>query len=244
MAGELGRTRTRGQRRRWTAGGFQLSTERIIDAATNLLERRGPDALSARKLGQALGADPTAIYRYFNNMDDIVLAVADRLLGQAMASFVPDTDWRIALRDLACRVHTVYVAHPHVAQVAFCRVTRRPHEMMFVETVLRILHEAGFSTAEAVQRYRALADTMLSFAGQDSGAEILPAEVLEGDDLAWQASYRQVGSDTHPQIKKAQQLLAEVMTMSSFTTALDFLIVGFGEPVLQSTLDACVEIAD
>jgi AcrR family transcriptional regulator len=229
---ESGRSRraTEGRRRRWTAGGFQLTAERIVDAATNLLERRGPDALSARKLGQALGADPTAIYRYFTGMDDIVLAVADRLLGHAMASFVPDTDWRVALRDLACRVHTVYVAHPHVAQVAFCRVTRRPHEMAFVETVLKILHEAGFSTAEAVLRYRALADTMLSFAGQDSGAEILPPEVLEGDDLAWEAAYRELASDTHPEIKKAQELLAAQMTMSSFTTALDFLLVGFGEP--------------
>jgi AcrR family transcriptional regulator len=207
-----------------------LTQERIIDAATNLLERRGSDALSARKLGQALGSDPTAIYRYFTGMDDIVLAVADRLLGQAMASFAPDADWRVALRDLACRVHTVYVAHPHVAQVAFCRVTRRPHEMTFVETVLEILDGAGFSTAEAVVRYRALADTMLSFAGQDSGAEILPPEVLEGDDLAWQAVYRELPSETHPQIKKAQQLLAEQMTTSSFTTALDFLLVGFGEP--------------
>jgi AcrR family transcriptional regulator len=230
MVGESGRSRTRGQRRRWTAGGFQLSEERIIDAATNLLERRGPDALSARKLGQALGADPTAIYRYFTGMDDIVLAVADRLIGRAMASFVPHTDWRVALRDLACRVHTVYVAHPHVAQVAFCRVTRRPHEMAFVETVLKILDEAGFSTAEAVLRYRALADTMLSFAGQDSGAEILAPEVLERDDSAWQAAYRELAADSHPQIKKAQRLLAEQMTESSFTTALDFLLVGFGEP--------------
>jgi AcrR family transcriptional regulator len=232
MGDELGRSRqaTQGRRRRRTAGGVQLTAERIIDAATNLLERRGHDALSARKLGHALGADPTAIYRYFNGMDDIVLAVADRLIGQAIAGFVPNTDWRTALRDLARRVHAVYVTHPHVAQVAFCRVTRRPNEMAFVETVLRILDEAGFSTADAVLRYRALADTMLSFAGQDSGAEILAPEVLEGDDLAWRAAYREQSADTHPFINKAQELLAEQMTTSSFTTALDFLLAGFGQP--------------
>lgn len=224
------RQRAQGMRRRSTAGGYQLTAERIIDAATNLLERRGPDALSARKLGTALGADPSAIYRYFGGMDDIVLAVADRLLGRALEGFVPQPDWRIALRDLACRVHDVYVAHPHVAQVAFCRVTRRPHEMAFVETVLGILHEAGFSTVEAVHRYRALADTMLSFAGQDSGAEILPVEVVGGDNAAWQASYSEIDPTTHPHITAAQALLADVMTTSSFTAALDFLLAGFGDP--------------
>ncbi|MGV0806501.1 TetR/AcrR family transcriptional regulator [Mycolicibacterium setense] len=226
--------RVQGMRRRSTAGGYQLTAQRIIDAATNLLERRGPDGLSARKLGMALGADPSAVYRYFTGMDDIVLAVADNLLGRAMKGFVPDEDWRLALRTLARRVHAVYVDHPHVAQVAFCRVTRRPHEMAFVETVLKILHDAGFSTAEAVLRYRALADTMLSFAGQDAGAEVLPADVVDGDDAAWQAAYSQVNPNTHPHINQAHTLLAEQMPISSFTVALDFLISGFGQPPIST----------
>lgn len=219
-----------GRRRRPTASGIQLSADRIIDAATNLLERRGPEGLSARKLGAALGADPTAIYRYFTGMDDITLAVADRLIGQAMQGFVAGPDWRSTLRELACRVHDVYVDHPHVAQVAFCRVTRRPHEMAFVETVLAILHDAGFSTAGAVVRYRCLADLMLCFAGQDAGLKILPPDILEGDDQAWLAAYRDLGADTHPHIAKAAPLLAENMATSAFTTALDYLLAGFGQP--------------
>ena len=232
MPGETSRTRraTVARRRRPTAGGSQLSAECIVEAAMNLLERRGPDGLSARKLGHALGADPTAIYRYFTNMDDIVLEVADRLIGDVIADFEPDADWRVALRDLAYRSHAVCIAHPQVAQVAFCRVTRRPHEMAIVETMLRILDEAGFSTAEAVLRYRALADTILSFAGQDSGVEILPSGARQGDDSAWHTVYGEVAADTHPQIAKAQQLLAEQMATSSFTIALDFLLIGFGEP--------------
>lgn len=223
------RRATEGRRRRRTAAGVQLSAERIVEAATNLLKWRGPDALSARKLGAALGADPTAIYRYFTGIDDIVLAVADRLIGQALTDFVPDADWRATLRDLACRVHAVYVAHPQVAQVAFCRVTRRPHEMAFVEIVLTVLEQAGFSTAEAVHRYRALADTVLSFAGQDSGALTLPPEVLDGDDAAWRVAYGTLTVDTHPRIAQAQDLLAQQMTTSSFPAALDFLLAGFGD---------------
>jgi AcrR family transcriptional regulator len=228
--GAVNRQATQGHRRRRTSSGVQLTAELIVEAATNLLERRGSDALSARKLGAALGADPTAVYRYFSGMDDVVLAVADRLLGAAMAGFTPGPDWRASLRELALRVHAGYVAHPQVAQVAFCRVTRRPHEMTFVETVLGILHEAGFTTVEAVQRYRALADTMLSFAGQDSGVELLPPEVLEGDEASWHAAYRDLPATTHPRIAASQRLLAAQMTQSSFPAALDFLLDGFGSP--------------
>jgi AcrR family transcriptional regulator len=221
---------TTGARRRRTAGGGQLSADRIVDAAENLLKYRGPEGLSARKLGTALGADPTAIYRYFSGMDDLVLAVADRTIGRALAGFTVGDDWRAALRDIACRVHTAYVAHPNLALVAASRVTRRPNEMLFVETVLGILAQAGFNTAESVARYRALADTILSFAAQDAGVEILPPEVRRADDQSWQIAYGELSPETHPHIHRAQQLLAEQMTESSFLTALDFLLAGFGNP--------------
>lgn len=166
-------------------------------------------------------------------MDDIVLAVADRLIGHAMKGFAPKADWRASLREMACRQHAVYVGHPHVAQVAYCRVTRRPNEIAFVDTVLKILDDAGFGPDEAVQRYRALADTVLSFAGQDSGAAILPAAIVDADDLAWRNVYREQSPDSHPHISQVRDLLAERMTTSSFLTALDFLLTGFGVPTRQ-----------
>jgi AcrR family transcriptional regulator len=224
------RRRTTGVRRRRTAGGGQLSADRIIDAAESLLKYRGPEGLSARKLGAVLGADPTAIYRYFSGMDDLVLAVADRAIGRALTGFTVGDDWRAALRDIACRVHTAYVDHPNLALVAASRVTRRPNEMLFVETVLGILAQAGFNTAESVARYRALADTMLSFAAQDAGVEILPPEVRCADDQSWQVAYGELSPETHPHIHRAQKLLAEQMTESSFYKALVFLLAGFGDP--------------
>ncbi|CAN5672192.1 hypothetical protein BH10ACT9_BH10ACT9_05080 [soil metagenome] len=55
-----------------------------IDAAVNLIENRGVGVLSARTLARAVGADPSALYRYFDGVDDVLRAVADRMIGLAM----------------------------------------------------------------------------------------------------------------------------------------------------------------
>ena len=83
----------------------ELSRERILDAAQTVIERDGDTALTFRRLGSELGADPTAAYRYFRSKDDLLLALGDRLLGEAMdaanAQASPDDGWRESLLTLS-----------------------------------------------------------------------------------------------------------------------------------------------
>ena len=70
--------RTRNTR---TRSGAVLSADLIADTAMNLVSEHGAAELSVRRLGAALGCDPTAVYRYFASMDALMLAVggpADR----------------------------------------------------------------------------------------------------------------------------------------------------------------------
>jgi AcrR family transcriptional regulator len=52
-----------------------LSADLMVDEAIRLSRLHGPEGLSARRLGAALGCDPTALYRYFASTDDLLLAV-------------------------------------------------------------------------------------------------------------------------------------------------------------------------
>ena len=113
------------RRRRPTRSGVLLSEDLIVETALRLIGEHGPEALSVRRLGAALGCDPTALYRYFHDTDDLVLAIADRIIGDAMAGFVPGDDWVAALREMALRVRAGYLAHPRAAAMAAHRVTRR-----------------------------------------------------------------------------------------------------------------------
>ena len=56
-----------------------LSRDKVLAAALELA-RGGLDAVSMRALGARLGADPTAVYRYFRTKDELLDAMADAVV--------------------------------------------------------------------------------------------------------------------------------------------------------------------
>ena len=152
--------RTRNTR---TRSGAVLSADLIADTAMTLVSEHGAAELSVRRLGAALGCDPTAVYRYFASMDALMLAVADRLIGQALASYQPGPDWKENLRSLAHCTYQAYLAHPKVAIAVASRVTGGENETRIIDLVLGQLRAAGFQGEHAVRLYRSFGDFILAF---------------------------------------------------------------------------------
>lgn len=132
------------RRRRPTKSGTVLSEQLIVDTALRMLREHGSAGLTARRLGLALDADPSTLYRYFRGMDELTLAIGDALVGQALRGWEPTGEWRPDLRAIGLRIHAAYVAHPQAAQLTTSRVTGRPNELAADEAVLDILRRAGF----------------------------------------------------------------------------------------------------
>lgn len=212
------------RRRRPTKQGVVLSQELIVDTALRLIGQHGADALTARRLGAALGADPSAVYRYFHSTDDLLLAITDELIGRAQAGWQPTGDWRADLRAIGLRIHSSYQTHPQAALLAAHRTTGRTHEIAAVETILGVLRTAGFPDPEAVRLYHAFVDQSLGFAALDAAALALPAVSQAADLQVWQASYARVDATTHPHIAATADLLADDMRRSGYPYALDLLL--------------------
>ncbi|MET9917663.1 TetR/AcrR family transcriptional regulator [Streptomyces sp. NPDC006435] len=214
----------RRQRRRPTKQGAVLSEELIVRTALNLIGRHGAEALSVRRLGAALGADPSALYRYFRNTDALLLAVADELIGRAQQGWTPTGYWRADLRAIGLRIHDSYRSNPQAALLAAHRTTGRPHEMRAVETILGVLREAGFPDGLAVRIYHAFVDQALAFAAQDAAALALPPAAQAADNEVWQEAYGRLTPDTHPHIAAAFPLLAADMRGSGYPFALELML--------------------
>ncbi|WP_086805107.1 TetR/AcrR family transcriptional regulator [Streptomyces caniscabiei] len=210
-------------RRRPTRSGVILSEELIVETARRLIGEHGPEALSVRRLGTALGCDPSALYRYFHGTDDLVLAVADRIIGDAMASFVPGDDWVAALREMALRVRDGYLAHPRAAAFASYRVTRRPNEIRAVDTGIGLLLAAGFGPADATRLYLTFIDTVLSHAAMEAAFQALPRGQREADERAWGEVYQGLDPAAYPALTAVRQDL-RAMGGSSFEDAVDLLL--------------------
>ncbi|MFE2264004.1 TetR/AcrR family transcriptional regulator [Streptomyces griseosporeus] len=211
------------RRRRPTRSGVLLSEDLIVETALRLIGEHGPEALSVRRLGAALGCDPTALYRYFHNTDDLVLAVADRIIGEAMRGFAPGEDWVASLREMARRIRAGYLAHPRAAALASHRVTRRAHEIRAVETGIGLLLSAGFTPADAARLYLAFVDTVLGHAAMDAAFHALTRQQRYADEQAWQHVYQALDPAAYPALTAVRAELPG-MADSSFEAAVDLLL--------------------
>ncbi|WP_338674419.1 TetR/AcrR family transcriptional regulator [Streptomyces sp. SCSIO 30461] len=212
------------RRRRPTKGGTVLSEQLIVDTALRMLREHGGQGLTARRLGAALGADPSTLYRYFRGMDELTLAVGDALIGRALRGWSPTYDWQKDLRTLGLRIHTAYLAHPQAAVLTASRVSGRAHEIASDEAVLGVLHRAGFATADAVRVYHCFIDQTLAFAALDAAALALPEAARRADEAVWRATYAGLPASTHPHIAPAAPYLVAEMNVSAYPAALDMLI--------------------
>ncbi|MFG2127245.1 TetR/AcrR family transcriptional regulator [Streptomyces sp. NPDC048751] len=212
------------RRRRPTKQGVVLSEELIVETALRLIEEHGADALSVRRLGHALGADPSSLYRYFRRTDDLMLAIADELIGRTLRSWRPTGDWRADLWDLGLRMHAGALAHPRAAVLSAYRVTGRVHEIQAVETILGVLRDAGFPDGEAVRIYHTFVDQNLAFGALDSASSALPRAAREAEAQVWRETYARLPADTHPHIAATARHLAAAMRHSSYPAALELLL--------------------
>jgi AcrR family transcriptional regulator len=80
-----------------------LSRQVLLDSAREIIDIGSVSALSMRALGARLDVDPTAIYRHFQNKNELLDALADLMIRGAEplpATGDPDTDVRENLRQL------------------------------------------------------------------------------------------------------------------------------------------------
>ncbi|WP_327715121.1 TetR/AcrR family transcriptional regulator [Streptomyces sp. NBC_00490] len=212
------------RRRRPTKSGTVLSEELIVETALRMLREHGSAGLTARRLGLALDADPSTLYRYFRGMDDLTLAIGDALIGQALRGWEPTGRWRADLRAIGLRLHAAYLAHPQAAVLTTNRVTGRANELAADEAVLDVLRTAGFPLADTVRIYHAFIDQTLAFAALDAASLALPSAALHADEDMWSSTYARLPRSTHPRIAEAAPLLAGRMVESAYPTALEMLL--------------------
>lgn len=230
------------RRRRRTKQGLVLSHALIIETALRLLREHGPQGLTARRLGLALGADPSTVYRYFDGMDDLILALADELMGRAVTGWGTTGDWRRDLRDLGLRIHATYLAHPQAAVLTAARVSGRSQEIAADEAILGLLRGAGFPDPAAVRIYHAFIDQALAFAALDAASLTLPEPALRADRTIWRATYARLPARTHPNITAVADLLAARMNSSAYPAALDLMLASAAAELAAAPPDGGNEV--
>ena len=103
-----------------------LSRARVLRAAFDRTDKDGVEALSMRKLAQALGVEAMSLYRHVRNKGDIVDGMVDLVFAE-IGLPAADVDWKTAMRRRAISAREVLARHPWAialmeAEIARCRM--------------------------------------------------------------------------------------------------------------------------
>jgi AcrR family transcriptional regulator len=203
-----------------------LTPAMIVTESLRLLDTEGTDGFSLPKLGRALGADPTAVYRHFASKDDLVLAIADRLIEEAMSGLIDQACWLDTVEQIIRRQRAVYLRHPAAATLACYRTTQRPAEMRTVNILIGAVLLAGFEGHRAAVVYRAVGDFALASAGAEAALLALDADLQKADSSAWTRASLAVDRAEYPHIWQIRDELAGVPEDEIFETVLSAFVDG------------------
>jgi AcrR family transcriptional regulator len=175
----------------------------VLDAAIRLADEHGIEALTMRKLGEALGVEAMSLYYHVANKGDLVDAIVDRVVDEIELPS-GDDDWRTAIRTCAISGHRTFLRHPWACQLAMFPTTRgaRTPRLRYMEWLLGRLHDAGFSPELTYSGSHALDSHIMGFTLWQLGHRAGASEAGgEGDVAAFVARFvRELRADDYPHL--------------------------------------------
>lgn len=145
-----------GKRRAAGEGGRGLSRERIAAAAMALIDRDGLATFSTRRLGEELGCEAMSIYHHFPSKAHLMDALIELMLAEARVVIEPRWNWRERLRRAAHGFRAMALKHPAFFPFFAVHRLNTPAGVAYIDGIIGILREAGFSDREAAIYFREL----------------------------------------------------------------------------------------
>jgi TetR/AcrR family tetracycline transcriptional repressor len=134
-----------------------LCRRRILDAALDLVDTQGLDALSMRKLAAQLGVEAMSLYNHVQSKADLLDGITARVFEDIA---LPDAalPWDERLRALGTAAHAALAAHPAVVRLLAGDGAnpRTVGALRFLDALMGALLDSGVGEYQAARRYRSL----------------------------------------------------------------------------------------
>ena len=217
-----------------------LSREAIVDAALAIVRDEGIDALSMRRVAQALDTGPASLYVYVVNRDALSELLFDAALATVTTEPTDPRRWREQLHELVSRtVKMMAVDYPGMARLAMAHIPVGDNSLRVVESMLSLLKAGGVSDQAAAYA----ADLIGSYTTAIAYEQSLYATLYNDPEHM----EREVGriaerfADLSPERYPTIAALSEKMTMGDgeerFALGLDVIINGLLETPTEGRLN-------
>lgn len=185
-----------------------------------LVDRDGLEALSTRRLGEALGCEAMSIYHHFPSKAYLMDALIDLMLAEARVELLPEWNWLQRLRHTAHGFRAMALKHPKFFPYFAVHRLNTPSGVAYIDGIIGILRAAGFSDRDAATHFRTIGyyltgaalDETAGYAMGPSAAEPVSNNTIAADfrNLAAAAPFFQPGHFQATFETGLEMLLAEI----------------------------------
>ncbi|HET9865630.1 MAG TPA: TetR/AcrR family transcriptional regulator C-terminal domain-containing protein [Steroidobacteraceae bacterium] len=146
-----------------------MTRARVLKTAIKVADREGLQALTMRRLGTQLGVEAMSLYHHLPGKDSLLDGLAEALFEEITAAVAerPATltgDWKSDLRSRCLAARSVVLRHPWTPALFASRQSVPPALYVYVDSIVALLAEAGFSHRIVHRALHALGSLMFGFA--------------------------------------------------------------------------------
>jgi AcrR family transcriptional regulator len=187
-----------------------LTREAVVQAALEVVDAEGVEALSMPRLARELDAGVMTLYRYVQSKQELLDAVAQRAIGQVRIEAPPGSGPEGILAGWARGMRRMFLDHPGVAEVMAPRAVIGPGIFRGINGLMGMLQGGGYGGVVALRAiYTALIYTL--------GFSIWEAARVHGQPegsyaALWRAGFAQLAPGEVPHV---ETVLAELGTLAS-----------------------------
>ncbi len=179
-----------------------LSRARVLDAAVALADAEGVDAVSMRRLADALGVVPMALYKHVSDKEDLLDGMVDTVIASFRSADrggaddrprgAEKGDWRKQFVASVYDARTAVARHPWARRAIETRTRRTATVLGHMEALTAILLAGGLSPDLAHHGMHALGNRIWGFSpelfndpGTDASARRAPSTAPAPDPTAY-----------------------------------------------------------
>ncbi|WNE94734.1 helix-turn-helix domain containing protein [Streptomyces luomodiensis] len=190
----------------------RLSREQIVRSAAELAVREPEVALTVKRVAEAVGSAPMALYRYFPDRDDLLQAVADRVMADAQHKDLPGGTWQERLRAWMHDSRDYLL--PYRQLLPYMAATQQPARVSSLVTLTRLLRPLRLAEDDLALAVTLIGSTVIGHAVYETHRGPVSAHKLDAlsEALArYPQEEREAVAPLLPRLPGAQNRLYDVV---------------------------------
>lgn len=142
-----------------------LDRDQVVAAAVAFADEHGLEATTMRRLAQAIGVTPMALYKHVSHREQLIDEMVDRIVRDIppIAAGDGEGDWTAAVRARILRARRALMSHPWAQDAIETRTVASSEVLRYMDGLMRTMFDGGLSADLVHHGMHALSTRMWGF---------------------------------------------------------------------------------